>query len=93
MNLDNGECIFSERILYVANRLQEAIKAVTQGTFEHNREKDELTYALQNPEHPGCTMGKGVVPWKFGFRDYIESYRSCQRRKNEEREHLRRLEE
>jgi hypothetical protein len=55
LNPDNGECIFSERILYVANRLQEAIKAVTQGRFEHNREKDELTYALQNPEHPDQT--------------------------------------
>ena len=54
---------------------------------------DELTYALGNPEHPGRTRGKGVVPWKYGFRDYIESYRSRQRRKNDEREHLRRLEE
>ena len=34
-----------------------------------------------------------MVPWKYGFRDYIESYRSRQRRKNDEREHLRRLEE
>ena len=34
-----------------------------------------------------------MVPWKYGFRNYIESYRSRQRRKNDEREHLRRLEE
>ena len=34
-----------------------------------------------------------MVPWKYGFRDYIESYRSRQRKKNDEREHLRRLEE
>ena len=34
-----------------------------------------------------------MVPWKFGFNDYIDSYRSRQRRKNEEREHLRSLEE
>ena len=34
-----------------------------------------------------------MVPWKYGFRDYIESYRNRQRRKNDEREHLRRLEE
>ena len=45
------------------------------------------------PEHPGRTSGKGVVSWKYGFRDYIESYRSRQRRKNDERENLRRLEE
>ena len=29
----------------------------------------------------------------YGFREYIDLYRSRQRRKNEEREHLRRLEE
>ena len=52
-----------------------------------------MTYALGNPEHPGRIRDKGVVPWKYGFRDYIESYRSRQRRKNDEREHLRRLEE
>ena len=34
-----------------------------------------------------------MVPWKYGFRDDIESYRSRQRRKNDEREHMRRLEE
>jgi hypothetical protein len=77
----------------VAQRLQDAIHAAAQGTFQLDREKDELTYALQNPEHPGRTRGKGVVSWKFGFKDYINSYRSRKRRNNEEREHLRRLEE
>ena len=24
------------------------------------------------------TRGKGVVPWKYGFRDYIESYGSVE---------------
>ena len=52
-----------------------------------------MTYALGNLEHPGRTRGKDVVLWKYGFRDYIESYRSRQRRNNDEREHLRRLEE
>ena len=64
-----------------------------EGTFLPDRERDELTYALGNPEHPGRTRGKDMVPWKYGFRDYIESYRSRQRRKNDERERLRRLEE
>jgi hypothetical protein len=35
--------------------------------------KDELIYALQNPEHPGRTRGKGVIPWKYGFSEYIDS--------------------
>ena len=93
LDLETGECIFGQKIQQVDRRLQEAIQAVSQGTFQPIREKDELTYALQNPEHPGHTRGKGVVPRKFGFRDYIDTYRSQERRRNVEREHLRRLEE
>ena len=77
----------------MAQRLQDAIHAAAQGTFQLDREKDELTYALQNPEHPGRTRGKGVLLWKYGFRDYIDTYRSRDRRENEEHLHLRRLEE
>ena len=39
----------------------------------------------------GRTRDKGVVMWKFGFGDYIDTYRSWDR--SEERQHLRRLEE
>ena len=88
-----GACIYGPKIQLAAQRLQEAIQAAVEGTFQSDREKDELTYALGNPEHPGRTRGKCVVPWKYESRDYIESYRSRQRRKNDEREHLRRLEE
>ena len=35
-----------------------------QGTFHPQRENDELTRALKNPEHPGRARGIGVVPWK-----------------------------
>ena len=88
-----GSCIYGQKIQQAAQRLHEAIQAVAEGTFQPDRERDELTYALGNPEHPGRTRGKGVIPWKYRFRHYIESYRSRQRRKNDEREHLRRLEE
>ena len=88
-----GDCIYGPKIQLAAHRLQEAIQAAANGTFPPDRERDELTYALGNPKHPGRTRGKGIVSWKYGFRDYIESYRSRQRRKNDEREHLRRLEE
>ena len=93
LDLETGECIYGPTIRQAAQRLQDAIQAAAQGTFQPDREKDELSYALQNSEPPGRTRGKGVVPWNFGFNDYIDSYRSRQRRKNEEREHLRRLEE
>ena len=34
-----------------------------------------------------------MVAWKYGFRYYIDTYKTRDRRKNEERLHLRRLEE
>jgi hypothetical protein len=38
-----------------------------QGRFISNREKDVLTRALGNNEHPGRTRGAGVVPWQIAF--------------------------
>ena len=75
-----GACIYGPNIQLAAQRLQEAIQAAAEGTFQPDRERDELTYALGNPEHPGRTRGKGVVPCKYGFRDYIESYRSWKKK-------------
>nr|AAQ56475.1 hypothetical protein OSJNBa0023H09.21 [Oryza sativa Japonica Group] len=46
-------------------------------------EKDELSLALQTPEHPGQTRGKGVVPWKIGFKEDIHTYRSRMRSKRD----------
>ena len=54
--------------------------------FTPNRENDELTRALGNPEHPGRTRGKGVVPWYEGFSDWNADYRSRARRKKLEEE-------
>ena len=67
-----GACIYGPKIQLAAQRLQEAIQAAAEGTFQPDRERDELTYAHGNPEHPSRTRGKGVVPWKYGFRDYID---------------------
>ena len=60
--------------------------------FTPNRENDELTHALGNPEHPGRTRGKGVIPWYEGFSDWNTDYRSRARKKMEE-EKKRKLEE
>ena len=54
--------------------------------FTPNRENDELTRALGNPEHPGRTRGKGTIPWYEGFSDWNADYRSRARRKMEEEE-------
>jgi len=65
---------------------------VQYGEFRPNREKDELTYALENPEHGGRTRGYGVVPWLQSFKADQDTYRSRQRKKDEEAERIHRLE-
>ena len=57
------------------------------------KENDELTLALGNPEHPGQTRGRRPLPWKLGFVQDADSYRSRQRNKAKEAEKLQNLEE
>ena len=45
----DGSLITSDAIREAANRLHEALKAVSEGSFKPDREKDELTYALGTP--------------------------------------------
>ena len=74
------------------DKLLVAIEEARTGVFQPNRENDELTRALGNPEHPGRTRGMGVIPWYEGFSEWNEDYRSRARRKMEE-EKKRKLEE
>ena len=64
------------------------------GTRSTNRENDVLTQALENKEHPGCTRGAGLVPWKIAFEEESSTYRSCSRgRAAQEAEYMRVLKE
>jgi hypothetical protein len=63
-----------------------AVQDARTGKYKPDRENDELTRALKNPEHPGRTQGKGVVPWFEGFADWNATYRSRARKKQEEEE-------
>src|SRR5664279_4083543 len=64
-----------------------AIDEVREGKFHPERENDELTKALGNPEHTGRTRGYGPsVPWKTGFPKYSGSYRSRSRAKKRQQE-------
>ena len=64
-----------------------------QGMFVPDREKDELTMALGNPEHPGRTRGTpGSIPWKVGFPD-AGGYKTHERRKKLEQDQLQALHE
>ena len=65
------KCVWTEEQLRIpVTRLKEYIEKAQQGTFVPDKENDELTMALGNPEHPGRTRGTpGSVPWKAGFPD------------------------
>ena len=58
--------------------------ACSEGSFQPDREKDILSTALGNKEHPGRTRGKGVnVTWMRGFADDYYTYRSRKRTRDE----------
>ena len=73
--------------------MDEALKAVSEGSFKPDREKDELTYALGTPKHTGRVRGMGVVPWKHGFSADIEIYRSRSRKEAEQEDKMHALEQ
>ena len=93
LNPENGALITSDQLSVAAERFEQALKAVEDGSFKPDRENDELTYALGNPEHTGRVRGMGVVPWKHGFSGDVETYRSRSRRKAEQEEKYRSLEQ
>lgn len=88
-----GALIPSDALRAAAERLEAALKLKAEGKFTPNRQKDELTYALGTPEHTGRVRGLGVVPWKHGFSEDLETYRSRCRSKAEQDEKFRALEE
>jgi hypothetical protein len=60
-----------------------------------DRENDELTHALGNPEHTGQTRGKGAgVPWKEGFSQHKDpyGYKSHKRKKDREEDQIGKVE-
>ena len=68
--------VTSDVLREATQRLDDVIRRTEEGTFKLNRENDELTYAFGNAEHSGRTRGMGVVPWKHGFAEDLETYRS-----------------
>ena len=66
--------------------MQEELSTVqsSQGSFQADRERDILSAALGNKEHPGRTRGIGLyVDWNKGFSKDSETYRSRKRAKAE----------
>ena len=53
---ESGKCVWmNDQLAIPIMKLEEVIKAAQEGTFIPDREKDELTEALGNLEHPGQT--------------------------------------
>ena len=69
------------------NEIRSAVQDVAAGRFVPDRENDELTRALKNPEHEGRARGTpGSKPWKVAFPAERKRYpdKSHQRRKERE---------
>ncbi|XP_072148152.1 uncharacterized protein [Setaria viridis] len=91
LSQEDGTLIFNDRIREKAEHLMKNIEDSKAGRLRVDRENDELTLALGNPEHPGRCRGFGVVPWKFAFRGDSASYRSRKRRKEQMEESWRQM--
>ena len=94
LDLETGKLVHGSKLERATQRLSYALQAKTIGAFRPNREKDELTYALGTTEHSGRTRGLGWnISWEHGFPDDRDTYRSRQRRKDEDAAQISRLEE
>jgi hypothetical protein len=65
------------------------------GLIRVDRQNDELTHTLKNPEHTGQTRGKGAgVPWKEGFSQHEDpyGYKSRKRKKDREADQIGKIE-
>jgi hypothetical protein len=87
-----GKIIALASLEKASKELLKAIKDAQDGAFQPDRENDELTRALGNPEHGGRTRGVGVVPWYEGFAGWNDSYKSRSRKKKMEAYRLSKLE-
>jgi hypothetical protein len=91
INSEDGTLDYPPSLREAALEILKIIEDVRADIVKVDREIDELTMALKNPEHPGCCRGFRVVPWKFAFRGDIATYRSRRRRRESEEEEWQEL--
>jgi hypothetical protein len=89
INSEDGTLDYPPSLRETALEILKILEDVREGRVKVDREIDELTMALKNPERPGRCRGFGVVPWKFGFRGDIATYQSRRRRREREEEERR----
>ena len=92
LNPTDGTLVVPGNMEEVACDLVTAIDEAKQGTFQPQRENDELTRALKNLEHPGRACGIGVVPWKVAWAG-DSSYKTHRRSKAEQDEKIYAIQE
>jgi hypothetical protein len=76
-----GEIIAKASLENASKELFQAIKYAQDVVFRPDRENDELTRALGNPEHGGRTRCMGIVLWYERFAGCNETYISHSRKK------------
>jgi len=59
LNMEDDSFVTSDAIREAANKLDDALKAVSEGSFKPDREKEELTYALGTPRTHGTCPRHG----------------------------------
>jgi hypothetical protein len=52
----------TDKVKEVAEMIEKAHAKLEEGTFVLSRDMNELNYALQSKEYPGCTCGYGNRP-------------------------------
>jgi hypothetical protein len=52
----------TDKVKEVAEMIEKAHAELEEGTFVLSRDMNELNYALQSKEYPGCTRGYGNRP-------------------------------
>src|SRR4051812_4774893 len=84
---ETGEIIVTKKaITKPKDDLVKVIHLRKDEKFIPDKENDELTYALGNPEKVGQTRGFGpYVPWKIGFPEDIDTYISRSRKMNRQK--------
>ena len=61
-----GDCIYGPNIQRAAQRLQEAIQGVAEGTFQPDRERDELTYPWESRAYGAAQEAKAWFRGSIG---------------------------
>ena len=74
LDLETEKVVYGERIQAIAERFHQARSIAQSGQWQPNRDKDELTYDLGNPNIR--MRGYGSVSWEHAFPQDKETYRS-----------------